>query len=298
MDPSLLCKTFFLLGTAVDIGGTLNPSFREQIMNYGSRGTTPSTTAKEQKKQPLSLFKYVASIQVPHTWFAHYYVVSVLSSIFWGYQIYNRGSAFKLLATYAQPKPTTMSVNQVILAWALMAFQGSRRLYECITLTRPSQSRMWAGLWLIGIAYYAVMGVSVWIEGVEILAREEPWESLLDIGRPSSKTSIAIPIFILASVAQYDCHVYLASLEKYTLPQRYLFRHILCPHYTSECLIYVAIAIVAAPQSQLFNMTVMTGVGFVASNLGVTADATKRWYAKKFGAERLVGRWRMVPGIY
>ncbi|KAI6716007.1 hypothetical protein PZA11_002360 [Diplocarpon coronariae] len=298
MDPSLLCKTFFVVGTAVNIGGTLVPSFREQIMNYGSRGTTPSMPAKEQKKRTLSLFEYVASIQVPHTWFTHYYVVSVLSSIFWGYQIYTRGSAFQLLATFAQPNASTMTVNQVFSAWVLMGIQGSRRLYESITLTRPSRSRMWAGLWLVGIAYYAVMGVSVWIEGVALLAREDPQESLLEIGPPSLKTFVAISIFVIASVAQHICHVYLANLKKYTLPQGCLFSQILCPHYTSECFIYVAIAIVSAPPSHLFNMTVFAGLGFVTSNLGVTADATKKWYVKEFGSENLVGRWRMVPYLY
>lgn len=166
MDPSALCRAFFFLGTAVDIGGTLIPSFREQIMNYGSRGTKPPPPSKGQNKQFSNLFEYVASIQVPHTWFTHYYVVSVASSIFWGYQIYTRGRLFEFLAFYSQPKSDAMTVNQVILAWSFMVIQGARRLYESLTLTKPSQSKMWVGLWIIGIAYYVFMGLSVWIEGI------------------------------------------------------------------------------------------------------------------------------------
>lgn len=161
MDPSLLCKAFFCFGTAVDIGGTLIPSFRERIMNYGSRS---AETSQEQNVQALSLFEYIASIQVPHTWFTHYYLVSVASSIFWAFQIYTQGAAFEFLASYSQLE-TSMTVNQVFLAWAFMAFQGTRRLYESVTLTKPSQSKMWVGLWLIGMAYYVFMGVSIWIEG-------------------------------------------------------------------------------------------------------------------------------------
>lgn len=59
-----------------------------------------------------------------------------------------------------------MTVNQLTLSWTLMALQGSRRLYESFTLTKPSQSKMWVGLWAIGIAYYLFMGISVWIEGI------------------------------------------------------------------------------------------------------------------------------------
>jgi 3-oxo-5-alpha-steroid 4-dehydrogenase 3 len=122
--------------------------------------------------------------------------------------------------------------------------------------------------------------------------------NLVDISRPSTKTCIAFPLFTLASVVQHDCHVYLAGLEKYTLPQRHLFRFVVCPHYTSECIIYVAIAIVAAPEGQAFNRTVLAGLAFVVSNLAVTADSTWKWYAERFGSSSLEGRWRMLPYIF
>lgn len=112
------------------------------------------------------------------------------------------------------------------------------------------------------------------------------------------KTFVAVPIFLVASGIQHDCHVYLASLKKYTFPDHQLFRVVVCPHYTCEILIYLAIAIVAAPKGQVLNSTVLSGVGFVVSNLGVTADSTRKWYAEKFGAEKVAGRWRMVPFIY
>ncbi len=167
MEPSLLCKLFFSLGTVVDLGGTLIPSFREKIMNYGSRGTVTKTPPKNQPKSILaSLFDTIASIQVPHTWFIHYYVASVLSSVFWAHQMYTHGPAFEFLAYYSSKRDNSMTVNQVFLAWLFMAIQGSRRLCECITLTKPSKSKMWIGLWLIGLGYYFAMGISVWIEGI------------------------------------------------------------------------------------------------------------------------------------
>jgi 3-oxo-5-alpha-steroid 4-dehydrogenase 3 len=166
MDPSTVCKMFFGLGTAVDLGGTLIPSFRENIMNYGSRSINSSSTTKASKSKITSLFEHIAAFQVPHTWFTHYYVVSVASSIFWAHQIYTRGPIFEYLASYSNTGHQGMTINQVFLAWFCMVLQGSRRLYESITLTKLSASKMWAGLWLIGIAYYMFMGISVWIEGI------------------------------------------------------------------------------------------------------------------------------------
>jgi 3-oxo-5-alpha-steroid 4-dehydrogenase 3 len=104
-------------------------------------------------------------------------------------------------------------------------------------------------------------------------------------------------VFFLASGAQHDAHVHLASLEKYSLPQHPFFRIVLCPHYMAEVLIYAAIAVVAAPQGRVVNATVAAGTAFVAVILGVAAGENKRWYQSKFG-EKVRGRWALVPGVY
>jgi 3-oxo-5-alpha-steroid 4-dehydrogenase 3 len=169
MDPALFCQIFFSLGTAVDVGGTLVPPFRECIMDYGSRSTFSSSgpsMGERPQSRTTKFLEYVGSFQVPHTWFTHYYVVSVASSIFWALQIYRDGTAFEFLASLSYSRPATMTVNQVFLAWLCMEIQGARRLYESIVFTKSSQSKMWAGLWMIGIAFYVFIGISVWIEGI------------------------------------------------------------------------------------------------------------------------------------
>ena len=93
-------------------------------------------------------------------------MVSVSSSVFWALQIYIGGTAFEFLASLSDSRNATMTVGQVFLAWLFMAIQGARRLYESMVFTKPSQSKMWAGLWMIGIAFYVCIGVSVWIEGI------------------------------------------------------------------------------------------------------------------------------------
>jgi 3-oxo-5-alpha-steroid 4-dehydrogenase 3 len=170
MDPALACKMFFGLGTAVVIGGALIPSFRQQIMNYGSRNTNPESVPRHEpnSRDALSRFlDFIAGFEVPHSYFTFYYLASVGSSVFWAHQILTRGQVFRLLAAHSlQTSSGSMTANQVLLAWTLMSIQGCRRLYESIRFTKPSQSKMWAGLWAVGTAYYIFMGITVWVEGI------------------------------------------------------------------------------------------------------------------------------------
>ena len=82
------------------------------------------------------------------------------------------------------------------------------------------------------------------------------------------------------------------------MPAHPAFMQVLCPHYFAECLIYLSIAIIAAPSAQLVNRTVFCAMIFVVVNLGVTADGTKTWYEQKFGQENVASRRRMVPIIF
>ncbi|KAH8803262.1 3-oxo-5-alpha-steroid 4-dehydrogenase-like protein [Xylogone sp. PMI_703] len=295
MDPSLVINFYYILGASVAIGGTYIPWFQKNVMNYGRIGPPKQGDPIHSEDSLMSWLRPLILYRIPHSWFIHYYVISVLSSIFWGIQIFTQGQILRFIAYYSA-KPTTMTGNQIVLAWSLMAIQGFRRLYECLILTKPSQSSMWIGLWLAGIGYYLCMGISVWIEGTLLIKERIP--NLLQVSMPSLKTCIAIAVFMIASGIQYDCHVYLASLKKYTLPNRGLFRSIICPHYTMECLIYISIAIISAPPDQYMNHSVLVGLIFVVTNLAITADASLKWSIERFGREKMGRRWRMVPYVY
>lgn len=130
-----------------------------------------------------------------------------------------------------------------------------------------------------------------------LLASNHPLEQIT-MSKPSAKTTIAVPLFLIASVAQYDSHAYLAKLKKYTLPEHRLFRWILCPHYTSECAIYLALAVVAAPAGQMLNKTILTVLIFTVVTLAITSESTRSWYAQKFGEEKIKQRSRMLPFLY
>jgi 3-oxo-5-alpha-steroid 4-dehydrogenase 3 len=112
------------------------------------------------------------------------------------------------------------------------------------------------------------------------------------------KVSVALPAFLFAWVNQYRCHAHLAGLKKYSLPDEGLFRHLVSPHYTCECLLYLSLAIAAAPQGEVVNKTMLSVLLFVVVNLGLTALGTRQWYAEKFGADAVARKWNMIPFIF
>lgn len=113
-----------------------------------------------------------------------------------------------------------------------------------------------------------------------------------------TKAAVALPLFLYGWVMQHRCHKHLAGLKKYSLPDLGLFRRLVCPHYTYECLIYLSLAVATAPEGYCFNRTVLSVLAFVAVNLGVTAHGTRNWYIEKFGPERVVPKWVMIPWLY
>jgi 3-oxo-5-alpha-steroid 4-dehydrogenase 3 len=117
-------------------------------------------------------------------------------------------------------------------------------------------------------------------------------------GLPFFKTVVGVLLFGSFSYLQNDSHRYLTSLKKYSLPERGLFKQIISPHYTAECMIYLSMALVAAPKAQVLNKTIVTALFFEIVNLGITAESTRKWYAKKFGERSIKGRWRMIPFVY
>ncbi|OAX79632.1 hypothetical protein ACJ72_06044, partial [Emergomyces africanus] len=183
MDVIDFVRGFFLITTCTILLANGIPFVRARFVAYGPRATSTepiNAPAKDAQydhlvpsKKPsgprsIQVLDYVASWQVPHSFFTQFYVVSVLSSILWGTQIYCRGPLFKAVSSAIKEKYTqkSMTSNQVVLCWTLLLAQGIRRLYECISTAKPSKSKMWFPHWIIGLAFYVAMGIAIWVEGI------------------------------------------------------------------------------------------------------------------------------------
>ncbi|KAJ5713765.1 uncharacterized protein N7483_010946 [Penicillium malachiteum] len=305
MDPIDLLRAFFILAAATTFSVSIPSALRARFLVYGPRATpTPTSESRDANSKPPSaspLLDYLATWQVPHSYFTQFYVASVLSSVFWAFQLAFRGNVFQFIATRLSKEHTeqSMTLTQVLICWILLAIQGSRRLWECYKFAKPSTSQMWVFHWIVGLAFYLGAGIAIWIEGsATVLTRSLTLRDVQMSNAPTLRTFFCVPLFMIASGLQHDCHHFLFSLKKYTLPDHPIFRSVVCPHYGAECVIYLSLAILAAPPGQLVNKSMLACMGFVVVNLGLTARNTKDWYMKKFGREMVQDRWLMIPGIY
>ncbi|RDA82514.1 hypothetical protein CP532_1654 [Ophiocordyceps camponoti-leonardi (nom. inval.)] len=289
--PSLWCQTL-LLGTTAGFLAlcALPDALYQRLASYGARD------AHHDKTRTGGWVFH----RVPHAWFWHFYFVSVCWSAFWAWQFFTRGAVMAVLARaqleFAASESSSTELGRVYLAWAMMAAQGSRRLFECFFVLRSGSSSMLWVHWLVAVVFYTTVSVAIWIHGSGAIL--ESWTSTEPVPTLSLRDLSGLVVFLVAWLGQNSCHRHLASLPKYTLPDRGLFRSIVCPHYTCECVVYLALAFVAAPSGRLFNPTLLCVVAFVVTNLGITARGTKQWYAQKFGREKVAGRWNMIPLVY
>uniref|UniRef100_L2G829 Polyprenal reductase n=1 Tax=Colletotrichum fructicola (strain Nara gc5) TaxID=1213859 RepID=L2G829_COLFN len=286
LSPAQWCQVFFGLSSAAVLAIQVIPKAAQHaILDYGAR--SPATT-DDQTPQVTNMFndlvKAFASIgQIPHAWFMHFYVASIAGSAFWAFEYLRNGPFLRLIAArQAQSASPAMSLEQTILIWALMALQGSRRLYECFFVMKPGSSKM---------CLFARI-----ITGFHAALRASPECNLGAL--LSLHSFIGVAMYLYGWTMQNWCHKHLASLKKYSLPEQGLFRYLVCPHYTCECLLYLGLAIAAAPQGQMINRTLLSAFWFIVANLGTTADGTKEWYAQKFGAEKVASKWKMIPFLF
>ncbi|POS75796.1 hypothetical protein DHEL01_v205812 [Diaporthe helianthi] len=312
LSPAHLCQACFALASCAVLAVAITPSSeRKLLVNYGARSQGQSTaennTVAGQRDDDnnddvlLRSVRKVTSLgQVPHMWFFTFYATYILCAVFWGSQYLLNGSIMASIARWqVELAPSRPNNGHVAVAWCLMLLQAARRLYECWAFAKPSKSTMWIVHWLLGQLFYMGISVAIWIEGSGALLQEQvrPW-TLEFTQYALLKLAIAVPLFFFAWTSQYRCHKQLAGLKKYSLPEKGMFRHLISPHYTCECLIYFSLAIAAAPEQHLCNRTMISALAFVVVNLGVTARGTKSWYGEKFGSDKVAHKMIMIPYVY
>lgn len=145
---------------------------RDRFVNYGARSTSYSQSSPRCSVQPRRqsllgrTMDWLASWSVPHAWFLHFYLASVCASAVWALVYFKSASStLRVDRSLLDASEAQMTPAQVTLAWLLMLVQGSRRLWESVQFQKASTSRMWFGHWALGIIFYAMMSVAIWIEG-------------------------------------------------------------------------------------------------------------------------------------
>ncbi|AEO70655.1 uncharacterized protein THITE_2122302 [Thermothielavioides terrestris NRRL 8126] len=308
MDPSSFspaqwCQAFFfavgLFIVSIHLAGPL--SLKINWLGYGPR--TLGAGGGGARKQPATAVAIAvpSRVSVPHSWFISFYYTSVLLSAFWAHQLSTRGAiAMRLVRWQAAAGGPSMTVTQVALLWAMMLFQGLRRLLECVLVMKLSaKSTMWVMYWVAAEGFYLCMSISVWIEGSgAILETPDPVAALDPLSIANARTAIALVFFLSGALLQNQSHRHLASLEKYSLPSAGMFKYIICPHYTAECLVYLGLALAAAPEGRVLNTTLLAALLFTFTNLAISAKTTRDWYSEKFGADKVAKKWNILPFVF
>jgi 3-oxo-5-alpha-steroid 4-dehydrogenase 3 / polyprenol reductase len=162
ISPAQCLQAFYVLGTAsILFIHALPADLRSALVEYGARQQTAAN------KSVIALV--VKFAQVPHSWFLHFYILSVGLSLFWGWQYVTKGDILSSIVWAQVNGPggdgPSMDISQVFVAWGLLAAQGARRLFENIFVMAPGKSHMSILHWVFGITFYTAMSMSMWIEG-------------------------------------------------------------------------------------------------------------------------------------
>lgn len=171
--PAQCCQAVFLLAAGGVLAVAVLPrDARTLLMNYGARKaqTTPEVAPPKHGSDRGRLLSFIDTItswtQVPHSWFGAFYVVSLACSVFWLVQYLGDGAVLRFIASrQAAARQPSATSGQVVLGWFMMALQGGRRVFEHLTIMKPSKSTMWVVHWLLGLLFYLSISVSVWVEG-------------------------------------------------------------------------------------------------------------------------------------
>lgn len=153
--------------SAQTLSVSIPSSLRDRFLVYGPRATSQSSESRSAEASSSGLLDYLATWRVPHGYFAQFYIVSLVSSVFWAIQLFFRGSVFQAIASRVseEHRLQSMTLSQVLVCWLLLVLQGSRRLWESFNFVKPSSSQMWVVHWLLGLGFYLAAGVAIWIEG-------------------------------------------------------------------------------------------------------------------------------------
>jgi 3-oxo-5-alpha-steroid 4-dehydrogenase 3 / polyprenol reductase len=301
-DVLILVRAFYLLAALSIIIVRFIPSLRDRFLDYGARSNTEHArqAANEPSGLVARLLDWTAQVKVPHARFSDFYAFLFLCLAFWASQLSGIGLYGRYLQSGIDLDPCPFESPRTTICFLALTIQSLRRYYECITLSKQSNASMWIGHYLIGLAFYFFITIAVWVEQMqhdEGRCHRKKWLTLRGDFTPFD--GAATLLFGLASMLQQHYHRYLFSLKKYTLPDRFAFNYIISPHYTAECLIYVALSFLAAPAGLLVNTTMLCALLFVVVNLAVTADGTKRWMLAKFPdrAQDIQQRHLMIPFI-
>lgn len=181
ISPAQWIQAVFVgCATAFIVLPMLPANARRILLAYGARSEVAGkdAAADSKKEKPDVLETLLATLakhtQIPHSAFWHFYALSTTCSALWAWQLVTKGTLMRFLvekqiATAGRLLPSSdadkaTDLGRVFAAWAMLALQGVRRLYECMYVLKAGKSGMLLAHWVAGVVFYLLMSVAVWID--------------------------------------------------------------------------------------------------------------------------------------
>lgn len=142
------------------------PLLRSSVLAYGKLHSIAA-------KPTNSIASQLAQWTVPKSWFAHFYVIGLLSALYCFAEIAfllvwnGYGPVLYCLRVWDVPQASYhISVLESLVALALLTIHLARRVYESFYIERPSlEARMHVSHYIAGVGFYGAMVLATWLEG-------------------------------------------------------------------------------------------------------------------------------------
>ena len=224
--------------------------------------------------------------------FRYFYIVAVfVNTAIWMYLVAGNTIDFHLNGQCTSPHTT-------LFILFLSTVQSYRRLYECLFVSRFSQSAvMHINFAAFGFTFYSFVTLTILASGGSITLNAIPLEFF---SSPCVITGTVL--FVTASYHQYICHKILADLRvlnlracvpKYSVPYGDWFSYISGPHYLAEVLIYISYLVISRGESQLIWLM----NSYTTLAMSYCAITTHKWYRNTF-KNYPKERKSLIPFIY
>ncbi|NXV82943.1 PORED reductase, partial [Atlantisia rogersi] len=285
LAAAFLAVLLLLRGPARRPGGGIISSLFQDLIRYGK-------TKRGCGQRPA----WLRLLQVPKSWFIHFYVVSVLWNgilLIWLFQVELLGGSLSSWIQYvhralgrdSQHEDAGNEHFSAVLVLLLLWLHSCRRLGECLWTSVFSSGVIHIVQYCFGLVYYIAVGSTVLCQVPASIrsGKELPvhicWYHI-----------VGVMMYIWASLHQHRCLVILSNLRKSTsgkvvslshgVPFGDWFERVSCPHYFAELLIYISMAITLG----FHNVTWWCVVTYVLFNQAVAAVLCHEFYQTTFSS--------------
>lgn len=253
------------------------------------------------------------NIEVPKSWFKHFYVVAF---VIYTYVLWLVTTVYILEWTVPKyvlnfldlvcgtERISQTGKNKIFIAILLMTLQVYRRFYETLRISVfGDKAKINLSHYLVGMFHYPGSALAILSEAA-LFAETPPHfaEEPFILFHMSLCDKLAIVLFLVAWKHQYTCNKILANLRKnkngevvsnnYEVPQGDWFEYLSAPHQTAEIIMYTCIMWILWN-----NITWFFVFAWVLSNQIETILLTHWWYQEKF-EEFPQKRKALIPFLY